>query len=66
MSSLDYNKQTPADLLVEKWAPVLDHEALPSIGDSHKRRVTAVLLENQVKAMSEERATGEWIFLKVL
>lgn len=56
--SLDYTNNTPADLLVEKWAPVLDHEALPGIGDAHKRRVTAVLLENQVKAMSEERATG--------
>lgn len=56
--SLDYTNNTPADLLVEKWTPVLDHEALPSIQDSHKRRVTAILLENQVKAMSEERATG--------
>jgi hypothetical protein len=56
--SLDYTQTTPADLLVEKWAPVLDHEALPTIADSHKRRVTAVLLENQVKAMQEERNTG--------
>ena len=56
--SLDYTNNTPADLLVEKWSPVLDHEALPIIGDAHKRRVTAVLLENQVKAMAEERNTG--------
>jgi len=56
--SLDYTNTTPADLLVEKWSPVLDHQALPNIGDAHKRRVTAVLLENQIKAMNEERAAG--------
>ena len=54
----EFNQSTPADLLVEKWAPVLDHEALPNINDAHKRRVTAILLENQVKAMQEEKATG--------
>ena len=54
----EFNQSTPADLLVEKWSPVLDHEALPGIGDAHKRRVTAILLENQVKAMQEEKATG--------
>ena len=56
--SNEFNQSTAADLLVEKWAPVLDHESLPTIGDSHKRRVTAILLENQIKAMSEERVTG--------
>jgi len=56
--SNEFNQSTAADLLVEKWAPVLDHESLPTIGDAHKRRVTAILLENQIKAMSEERVTG--------
>lgn len=56
--SLDFTQTTPADLLVEKWSPVLDHDALPQINDAHKRRVTAVLLENQVKAMQEERSAG--------
>jgi len=56
--SLDFNQSTPADLLVEKWSPVLDHDSLPQINDAHKRRVTAVLLENQIKAMQEEKATG--------
>jgi hypothetical protein len=46
---------TPYDQLVEKWSPVLDHGDLPSIGDYHKKKVTAVLLENQVKALQEER-----------
>ena len=31
--------------LQEKWAPLLDHEG--EIKDSHRRAVTAVLLENQ-------------------
>ncbi len=59
--SLDFTNSSPAlyDLLVEKWGPVLDHDALPNIGDVHKRRVTAVLLENQIKAMQEERSAGQ-------
>ena len=40
--------------LQEKWAPVLDHESLPQIEDSHKRGVVAQILENQEKALSEE------------
>jgi hypothetical protein len=40
--------------LQEKWAPVLNHEALPEISDSHKRGVVAQLLENQEKAQVEE------------
>ena len=42
--------------LAEKWKPVLDHEALPKIEDNYKRQVTAILLENQEKAVAEERA----------
>ena len=40
---------------MEKWAPVLDHPELPEIKDSHRRNVTAVILENQEKAIREER-----------
>ena len=40
--------------LQEKWAPVLDHESLPNIEDSHKRGVVAQILENQEKALTEE------------
>ena len=56
--SLDFNNTTPYDSLVDKWSPVLEHRDLPNIGDLHKKRVTAVLLENQVKAMREERTAG--------
>jgi len=41
--------------LQEKWAPLLDYEGLDPIKDSHRRAVTAVLLENQERALREER-----------
>lgn len=41
--------------LQEKWAPVLEHSDLPEIKDPFKRAVTAVVLENQEKALREER-----------
>jgi hypothetical protein len=41
--------------LQEKWAPLLDYEGLDSFKDSHRRAVTAILLENQEKALREER-----------
>ncbi len=44
-----------AEQLQEKWAPVLDHEGMGDIKDSHKRMVTAVLLENQEKTLNEEK-----------
>ena len=44
-----------AEHLQEKWAPILDHDGQEKITDSHKRMVTAVLLENQEKILKEER-----------
>ena len=40
--------------LQEKWAPVLNHDALPDIKDSYKKGVVAQLLENQERAQVEE------------
>jgi len=40
--------------LQEKWAPVLNHEALPGIEDTYKKGVVAQLLENQEIALREE------------
>jgi hypothetical protein len=54
---MDFNSVTPYDTLVEKWEPVLNHNELPDINDVHKRRVTAVLLENQRKALNEGMLT---------
>ena len=42
--------------LQEKWQPVLQHPDLPEIEDSYKRAVTTVILENQEKALREDRA----------
>ena len=44
------------DKLVEKWAPVLNENSAGDIKDTHKRAVTAAVLENQERALSEERA----------
>ena len=41
--------------LQQKWGPVLDHPDMPQIQDSYKKAVTTVILENQEKAMREER-----------
>ena len=41
--------------LQEKWQPVLEHPDLPEIKDPYRRAVTTVILENQEKAMAEDR-----------
>ena len=41
--------------LQEKWQPVLEHNDLPEIKDSYRRAVTTVILENQEKALREDR-----------
>jgi len=43
------------EALQEKWAPILDYEGMDPIKDSHRRAVTAVLLENQEATLREER-----------
>ena len=40
-------------MLMEKWAPVLNHESLPAISDYYRKEVTAVLLENQEREMQK-------------
>ena len=42
--------------LQKKWAPLLEAEGLDLIKDSHRRAVTAQLLENQERFLREERA----------
>jgi len=42
--------------LQEKWAPLLNYEGLDTIKDSHRKAVTAVLLENQEKFLREQSA----------
>ena len=40
----------------QKWQPILENADVPAIQDNYRKSVTAVLLENQEKAMREERA----------
>ena len=47
--------------LVEKWAPLLDHDG--GITDNHRKAVTAVLLENQEKFLREEQAFNSGVNL---
>ena len=44
------------DTLIEKWAPVLNESSAGEIKDHQRKAVTAAILENQEKAMMEERA----------
>jgi hypothetical protein len=51
---MDFDSVTPMDSLEEKWSPILNHKDLEPIQDSYKRKVTAVLLENNEKALREQ------------
>tara|TARA_B100001939_G_scaffold98989_1_gene85296 strand:- start:9769 stop:11079 length:1311 start_codon:yes stop_codon:yes gene_type:complete len=51
--------QVSYDQLIEKWAPVLDETSAGEITDSHRRAVTAAVLENQEKALIEEQAASQ-------
>lgn len=44
----------------KKWAPILEHKDLPNIKDKYRKSVTAVILENQEKALREERAQSSF------
>jgi len=46
---------TTRQQLMEKWAPVLNHEGAPAIRDQYRKEVTAVLLENQEREMQKQR-----------
>ena len=46
---------TTRQQLIEKWAPVLNHEGSAPIKDQYRKEVTAVLLENQEREMQKQR-----------
>jgi hypothetical protein len=48
-----------SEQLQEKWAPLLNYDGLDPIKDSHRRAVTAVLLENQEKFLREQVAFNQ-------
>jgi hypothetical protein len=45
-----------SEQLVKKWQPVLEHPELPKVKDNYRQAVTAVILENQERAINEDRA----------
>jgi len=45
-----------SDKLMEKWGPLLNAESCDPIKDSHRKAVTAVLLENQERFLREQSA----------
>jgi hypothetical protein len=48
MSQTNYQK------LVEKWGPILEHDSFSPINDQHRRSVTATILENTERALTQE------------
>jgi hypothetical protein len=48
-----------SERLQEKWAPLLNYEGLDPIKDSHRKAVTAVLLENQERFLREQNSFQE-------
>jgi len=44
--------------LMKKWAPILEHSALPAISDNHREAVTATLLENTEASIKEGSSLG--------
>jgi len=44
--------------LRKKWAPVIEHNDLPTISDEYRKNVTSVLLENQEKYLRESAPTN--------
>ncbi len=46
------------EALQNKWQPIIEHTDLPDIGDSHKKAVTAVCLENTEKSLKEDQGFG--------
>jgi hypothetical protein len=50
--------------LQEKWAPLLNFDGLDPIKDSHRRNVTAILLENQEQHLREANSFNNGLLLE--
>ncbi|HRC95454.1 MAG TPA: hypothetical protein PK317_01505, partial [Coprothermobacter proteolyticus] len=51
-------EQVLSEALVQKWETLLESEDLPEIKDRYKKAVTAILLENEEKALEEAAPTN--------
>ena len=49
-----------AEEIQKKWQPILEHADLNPIQDAHRRSVTAVMLENTQRALTEAAAHGSY------
>ena len=47
--------------LEKKWAPILESADAPAFADNHRKAVTAVMLENQEKALAEARGQSQYL-----
>jgi hypothetical protein len=48
------NTQALSEAVKNKWQPILEHPELPPIKDTYRKNVTAILLENEERALREE------------
>lgn len=47
-------EQLTAEQIQENWKPVIEHEDLPKIQDSYRKKVTAILLQNEKDHLKEQ------------
>ena len=50
-----------SETLEKKWAPILEAQDAPKFKDNYRKSITAVLLENQEKALKEENAQAAFL-----
>jgi hypothetical protein len=50
-----------SEQLEKKWAPILESADAPAFADNHRKAVTAVMLENQEKALAEARGQSQYL-----
>jgi len=48
------NEFLTAEQIQENWKPVLEHKDIPEIKDSYRKKVTAILLQNQKEHIAEQ------------
>ena len=50
-----------SETLEKKWAPILEAQDAPKFKDNYRKSITAVLLENQEKALKEENSAAAYL-----
>jgi hypothetical protein len=50
-----------SEQLEKKWAPILEAKDAPAFKDNYRRAITSVMLENQERALQEERAQSGFL-----